>query len=125
MKVPKVSTSAPNVDRLPGTDRDIISCCFLVYLFCPCKCRFHCCCSCHIGLKPMLFASEPKFRVVASSECQSGFCVSLSIHFVLMCCHALCCSVPCRVVPWALLLPVRVLRDFTLHLFYKSIRVEI
>ena len=96
MKVPKVSTSAPNVDRLPGTDRDIISCCFLVCLFCPCKCRFHCCCSCHIGLKPMLFASEPKFRVVASSECQSGF---LRLPVYPLCSHVLSCAVLFCAVP--------------------------
>ena len=44
--------------------RVAICCCFLVILFCPCECRSHCCCSCHVGLKPMFRATQPKLGIL-------------------------------------------------------------
>ena len=41
-------------------------CCFFVILFCSCECRSHSCFSCHVGLKPVLFATQTK---IANSVC--------------------------------------------------------
>ena len=75
-----------------------------MYLFCPCTCRFTCCYSCHFGQMPVLFVTQPKFRIVASSNCRSdgllvpGFhkhisCISLNSNsFPLF--HSLCLGEP-------------------------------
>ena len=49
----------------------VTCCCFFVILFCSCECRSHCCCSCHVGLKPVLFATQPKIANSVSS-CSSS-----------------------------------------------------
>ena len=90
------------------------SCCFLVHLFCPCKCRFHHCCSCHVGLKPVLFATQPKIRVVASSECQSCF---------VRC--AVLCALPRRAVAVSLPVPVRLLVSCVIVTFRLFFRVSL
>ena len=41
--------------------------CFFVMLFCSHECRPHCCCSRHVALKPVLFATQPKFSKCVSS----------------------------------------------------------
>ena len=65
MSFVKVAGSVPICDLcLSGTDRIIFCCCFFVILFCPCECRSECCCSCHVGLKPIAFAEQLKLRIV-------------------------------------------------------------
>ena len=101
-----------NVDRFPCTDRVIICCCFLVHQFCPCTCRFHCRCSCHVGLKPVLFATQPKFRTqclhvlrqfhrlhfkygpaINVLSCVSVICVMLCVVWSVVWCVVLCVCV--------------------------------
>ena len=45
--------------------------CFFVILFCSFECRSHCCCSCHVGLKSVLFATQPTIANCVSS-CSSS-----------------------------------------------------
>ena len=50
---------------VPNFDVVSFGFCFFVVLFLQCWCRSHCCCSCHVGLKPTAFATEPKLRMMS------------------------------------------------------------
>ena len=108
---PKVSTSAPNVDRFPCTESSHVASLSI------CSARVsvvsHHCCSCHVGLKPVLCATQPKIRVVARSECQSCF---------VRC--AVLCALPRRAVAVSLPVPVRLLVScvtVTFRLFFSCV----